>query len=464
MESFVMETAQWAATQFEECDLGDKRRTRRLVKMAAVMGQNPAAGFPRQLENWSDVKAAYRLFDADDVTFEAVVTPHWRRTRAVGPGRFLVICDTSEFDFGIHREIEGLGPTGNGGGHGFLLHSALVVGAGSEEIVGLAGQKVFYRQPAPKKENTTQRLARDRESQVWGEVIDLVGPSPQGTQWVHVLDRGGDNFEVYCHCRQQQSDWVVRVAQLNRSIQTPAGTSQPVKDYLRTLPVAGTYQLKLRARKQQKARTATLEVRFGRLSMPEPKQKSPYVKSLQPGPIAMAVVWVREVDPPQGVEPIEWVLYTSLPVESFDDAQVIIGYYEQRWLIEEWHKAVKTGCRVEERQLKTAHRLEAMLGVMCVTAVRLLQLKAVARTDPERPARNVVPNVWIDMLFTLKKFPGVSKDNLTVRQFYRGLARLGGFLARKHDGEPGWITIWRGWETLNTMIRGYEIGRELIAR
>lgn len=461
MDSYLMDTAAWAASQFGECDLGDKRRTDRLVEMAGCVAENPAAGFPKQFGDWGDLKAAYRLFDEDDVTFKAIVAPHWRQTRAVGPGRFLVISDTSDIDFGIHRNIKGLGPTGNGGGYGFLLHSALVVRAGTEEVIGLAGQKVHYRQPAPENENNGQRLKRERESQVWGEVIDLVGPPPEGTQWVHVLDRGGDNFEVYCHCREQHSDWVVRAAQLHRQILTPAGEKTPLKDYIRTLPVAGTYEWKLRARKNQPARTAKLEVRFGRLTMPEPTHKSAYVKAQRPGPIAMSVVWVREVNPPKGTDGIEWVLYTSRPVESFDDARLVIGYYETRWLIEEWHKALKTGCRLEQRQLKTAQRLEAMLGLMCVTAVRLLQLKSVARTEPERPAKNVVPPLWIDMLYAMKKMPGISKDKITVYQFYRSLARLGGFLARKGDGEPGWITIWRGWETLNTMMRGYHLGAEL---
>ena len=461
MDSWTTEAAEWAERQFGDCDLGDRRRTKRLVTMAARVADNPAGSFPEQFEAWGDVKAAYRLFDAEAVTFQAILSPHWEQTRASGPGRFLVLADTTEIDFGIKREIDGLGPTGNGGGHGFLLHSALVVRAESEEVVGLAGGTIHYRQPAPARENTAQRLKRDRESQVWGEVIDQVGRAPEGTQWVHVLDRGADNFEVFCHLHHQQADWVVRAAQLQRHVLTPTGQLLPLKEYLRTLPLAGSYELNLRARPGQAARTARLEVRYGALQMPEPTHKSPYLKQVRPGAIAMNVVWVREVDPPPGVEPIEWVLYTSLPVETFDDAWMVIEYYEKRWLIEELHKAAKTGCRIEDRQLKTAPRLEAMVGLMFVVAVRLLQLKSVARTDPDRPARTVVPPLWIEMLQALRKLPGVRTADLTTREFYRGLAKLGGFLGRKHDGEPGWITIWRGWEKLNTMLRGYHLTSNL---
>jgi hypothetical protein len=149
----------------------------------------------------------------------------------------------------------------------------------------------------------------------------------------------------------------------------PNGRKLPLDAYLKTLPLAGTYELELRARGQtrehgpQPARTAKVEVRFGPLHMPVPSQRSPYVKRLSPAPIAMWVVYAVEVDAPEGIEPIEWILLTSLPVESFDDAWLVLGYYEKRWLIEEWHKALKTGCRVERRQLKTKERLERITGL-----------------------------------------------------------------------------------------------------
>ena len=165
----------------------------------------------------------------------------------------------------------------------------------------------------------------------------------------------------------------------------------------------------------------------------------------------MWVVWVREVDAPPGVDPIEWVLYTSLAVESFESALVIVGYYEKRWLIEEWHKVLKTGMRVEDRQLKTSGRLEAMMGLMSVAAVRLFQLKGEARTAPERRAEEVVPPKYVRALKAIRKI-GTSTE-LTVGRFFRELAQLGGFLGRRSDGEPGWITIWRGWDKLQTMVR-----------
>lgn len=449
---------EWAQRNFGACRLGDKRRTRRLVQVAGEVADNPSASFPDQMATWGDLKAAYRLFDAADVTFEAVARPHWELTKRRPAGRYLVIGDTTELDFGVHRDLPDLGPTGNGGGWGFLLHNALMVAADSREVLGLAGQTIHYRPRktgvAAKKEHSAAKLKRPRESDVWGTIIDQAGPPPERAEWIHVLDRGADNFEVYCHLRQQRCGWVVRAAQLQRCVLTEESEEgRPLSGVLSQLELLGGYELSLRARPRQPARTAKLEVRVGSILMPVPRHQSPWVRQLAPTPISMNVVQVKEVDPPTGVDPICWVLLTSLPVATFAEAWTIIEYYEARWLVEEYHKALKTGCRVADRQLKTAHRLEAMVGLMSVAAVRLLQLKSLARTSPDVPAQRAVPRAWLQMLKAARK--GLQRvHDLTVGQFYREVAKLGGFLGRNGDGEPGWITIWRGWEKLNHFVHG----------
>ena len=449
----MQSVTEWAQLNFGNCELGDKRRTNRLIQVAEQVASNPSASLPNQIEAWGDLKAAYNLFDRDEVSFDAIVRPHWESTKQRNAGRYLVIGDTTELDFGIHREIEGLGPTGNGGGRGFLLHNALMVEADSEEIIGIAGQTIHYRDHnSKKKEKRAQRLNRKRESEVWGTVIDQVGKPSEGVEWIHVLDRGGDNFEVYCHLLQQQGDWVVRASKLNRYVLV-GDTEERVKlsDYLPHLILSGTYTLSLRSRAGQPAREAQLQVRIGGIKMPRPYHISPWVRKLQQTPIAMNVVEVVEVNAPAGVTPIHWVLLTSLPVETFDDAWMVISYYESRWLVEEFHKALKTGCRTESRQLKTAGRLEAFIGLTSVVAVRLLQLKSIARSNPDVPAQRVIPRVWLQMLKLARKRLNRVHD-FTVGQFYREVAKLGGFLGRKSDGHPGWITIWRGWEKLNTYV------------
>jgi hypothetical protein len=450
----MQSTQEWAQLNFRDCELGDKRRTNRLVQVAVEIVSNPSASLPNQIERWGDLKAAYRLFDREEVTFEAIAGPHWELTKQSAKGRTLIIGDTTELDFGRFRTIEGVGPTGNGSGQGFLLHNALMVDGESEEIIGVAGQTIHYRKKkrANKRPNASQRLKQKRESEIWGTVIDQVGPPPVDASFVHVFDRGGDNFEVYCHLLRQRSDWVIRASKMSRYVLV--GDSEErmqLNKYLPQLKLLGRYTLSLRSRPQQPAREAEIQVRIGQIKIPRPRHVSPWVRKLKQAPIAMNVIEVVEVNAPKGVMPIRWVLFTSLPVKTFDDAWLVIGYYELRWLVEEYHKALKTGCRTESPQLKTADRLEAFVGLTSVVALRLLKLKSLARTNPNVPAQRVVPSVWLKMLKLARKNLNRIHD-LTVGQFYREVAKLGGFLGRKSDGEPGWITIWRGWEKLNVYV------------
>lgn len=445
--ALTLDTNKWAQQQFGSCNLGDARRTGRLVKFAAQVAADPDASTPGQTEKWSDLKAAYRLIDNDDVTFDAVAGPHWQQTCQRETGTWLISCDTTHIDFGATNQAAGLGPIGSGIGRGFLLHSGLMIHPDTEEVVGLAGQKIRYRKQVSKKETRSRRLARDRESRVWGELIDQMGPPSEGVQFIDICDRGADNFEVYCRCLLNRHDWVVRAQHLTRKIMLQE-QEIPLGDYVGTLPLAGTYELSYRSAAYGK-RTAKIEVRFGTVMMPAPRQRSPWLRKLGISLIGMNVVEAREVKAPKGVQPLRWVLLTSLPVTSFNRAWTVIEYYEKRPIVEEFHKALKTGCRVEERQYETSERLETITALLSVTAIRLLQLRSAAQETPDQPAVEVVPNHWVTVLRRMRGGRRVE----TVRDFYRELAGLGGHLLRKSDGEPGWITLWRGFEKLHLAIR-----------
>ncbi len=300
----------------------------------------------------------------------------------------------------------------------------MMVNSEIKSILGIAGQAIHHRPKTKRRKNESrsQQLNRQRESQVWGIVIDQIGPPQNDAQYVDVCDRGADNFEVFCHLLMQKSDWVNRAKSKSRYVQATAGKTVALKEFLKELSIQGTYELELRSRPQQPTRTAKIEIQTGSLLMPLPRHTSAWVKSLNPDPIAMNVVWVREVDVPAGVPPIEWILYTSLPVETFEQIWEVIEMYETRWLIEEYHKALKTGCRVKDRQLKTGARLEAMVGLMSVVAVHLLSLKSLANSEPERLARTVVPLLWLQMLKSVRKNLHRIHD-ITVSEFYREVAK-----------------------------------------
>ncbi len=450
--------AAWATTQFATAQLRDRRRTARLVTLAEQIARDPSSSLPRETQTWGDLKAAYRLLDRPEATFPTLATPHWHLSREQAErGRFLILDDTTEIDFGSQRQATGLGPVGRGTGRGFLLHSALVVDPHDEWVVGLAGQVLFHRRPAPQGETLTQKQQRDRESAVWGQLIEQVGPPPATAQWVHVMDRGADDFEVFCRAQRIGADWVGRVKSRNRRVRDAAGDEGPLSDVLTHTPAAGGYTLELRARPQQPARRARLEVAFAPVTTLIPRHPATSLTALTPQPIAQGVVWAHEGNPPPGVRaPIDWVLLTSLPVRDLAEAMEVIGYYEKRWLIEEWHKALKTGCDVEGGQLHTSHGLEALTGVLSVVAVRLLQMKEVGRREPHRAARDLVPSRYLALVHRARRGRGRPED-WTIRDFIRGLAGLGGFLGRKCDGEPGWITIWRGWDALHWMLQGAQL-------
>jgi len=271
-----------------------------------------------------------------------------------------------------------------------------------------------------------------------------------------VCDRGADNYEVFCHLVLQQSDWVIRAAQLQRTIITPEGERMSLEQYATGWQPAGTYDLYVQPQKDQPARWAKLEISFGLTLMPAPKQLTPWLREIGIKTIAMWGVQVRELDAPAHVkEPLRWVLFTSHATSRYNDAYRVIEYYEQRPTIEEYHKAIKTGCSLEERQYQTNTRLERLTGMMSLQAVRLVQLKVIARTQPETPAIKAVSKRWIEILGQLRK--KLNPLEWTVRDFYRELAGLGGFLGRKGDGEPGWQTIWRGFKKLIQALRGYEL-------
>lgn len=454
--ALAMEISMWAQEQFGTCELGDRRRTKRVVKLAAQAAAMPDASTPKQTENWGDCKAAYRLFAQDDVTFEALTAPHCATTRAVPAGIWLVINDTTEINFGYDRELTGVGRVGSAQARGFYLHTAMIVAAESEEIIGVAGQDLYVR-PWKKVQRVSseRRKKRKRETDMWGRVIDRVGPPPAEARFVHVCDRGADNFDVYCHLLQQRAGWVIRAAQLKRRVLDTDGRDRSLDEVVRAAPLQGTYELQVRANRDQPARTALIEVRRARLVMPRPQNGlSRYVHQSGVMEIPMWVVEAREVNPPPGVTALRWVLLTSEEVRGFDDAWRIIAWYEKRPLIEEYHKCLKTGCRVEERLYRSGERLAPVIGLLSVLAVRLLQLKMVARRQPEQPAAQVVPKEWLAAVPLLLKKRRPLK---TVRDFFRGLAQLGGFLGRKGDGEPGWQTIWGGLEKLLLCLRGADL-------
>ncbi len=446
---------QWVEEQFDLCQLGNRLRTKRLKKVAAHMLSQPEQSLPRQNPQWSDLKGTYRLFDSEAVTFAAIAEPHWQHTRKTLAGRYLLISDTTDIDHFTHRATTGLGPLGKGEGRGMQLHSCLVYNCQQKLIEGAAGALIHYRPTVSQGETRMERLSRRRESEVWADLVEHVGTPPPDSQWIHVFDRGGDNFEAMCHIRLRGCDWLIRAAKLQRNVITEQGDRVSLAKALESTRLLGHYELELRSRPRVGKRKAKLNVSTLKVTFPIPRHHSKWVATCGIRKLAMHVVVVQEVSPPRGVKPICWVLLTSLPVHTFDDAWQVVEDYENRWLIEEYHKVLKTGCRVELHALRTADRLEPLIGLISVIGTRLFQLKQLGRGNPEAKATTHVPSTWLKCLKLAR--PKLRITDMSVYTFFRELAKLGGFLGRKGDGEPGWQTVWYGYQRLHTWLEGLQL-------
>lgn len=457
MSTTLLPPAQWAQTEFAFAQLGDARRHQRLVKIAASLAARPGGTLPQAFPDWADLKAAYRFFGQAGVTFERVLAPHLERTRQScrQPGAYLLIEDTTLLDYSHHPATEELGVIGDGGGRGFALHSALAVRIETwtlEQrpegvVVGLFDQQCHTPRPAPKGETRGQRLSRPRQSQRWAQALPSAGRPPEGSQWIYVADRESDFYEPLQRCQQHGVDFVIRACQ-DRRLADEAGSLRAALD---AAPVLGQSTVEIRARPGQAARTALVELRSVRVDLDGPWRPGGW----QPPLPGVGAVEVREVQVPEGVKaPLHWLLLTTLNCATPAQAQRVVGCYAARWWIEEYHKALKTGAGVEQSQLERGHRLEPLIAVLAVVAVRLLSAKMLARSRAE--TLEVAAGYGPQMLALLEKKLGRPKGGWTNANVLIATARLGGFLARRHDGMPGWQTIWRGWQRLRWMCEGLE--------
>jgi Transposase DDE domain/Transposase Tn5 dimerisation domain len=273
-----------------------------------------------------------------------------------------------------------------------------------------------------------------REPAVWADTVKTIGRPPAGTLFVSVADRGADVFEHLESIRDTGWDAVVRAAQ-DRRLVTGGGSLTA----LRATPARGA------ATVRTKPGEVAVCVAWRELELLAPRH----------GPAGRAPIRVCRVR--VWNDSLEWLLLTTRPVETLDQALEIIGWYSLRWTVEEFHKAWKTGCRAEQRQLEQADRLVPLLGALAIVAVRLLGLRDAARRDGAAPA--AVPQTTIQILAAKLQQP--AEGFTTNRDFLRGVARLGGFLARKSDGEPGWLTIWKGWFVLSILVEGFELAQAI---
>ena len=449
---------------FSGIDLGDQRRTARLIQAADEMCRHPGGTLPDKFPKPADLRAFYRLMNCEKVTHELLLQAHADDTRqriaACGSDVVLLLHDGTELDYTTRKNLsERMGQIGKGTHRGYICHNSLAVRLATDsakatvvpETLGLLSQ-ILHHRPRVNK-NETHKEARERvsrESRLWLRGVQRCDSAPVGACCVDVSDSLSDIFEYMAYEVTHGRRFVLRSKE-NRRLAESIAEQSYLTDAVRTLRPAGKRTLKI-ASPGRKARTTQVNVAFTPVSVAPPNRKS---GDYAPKPLALWAVRVWEPNTPANEEPLEWILLTNCPVLTLQDAFERINWYELRWIIEEYHKGMKTGCGIETLQFDTLEAAEPAIALLSAVATTLLRLRDAARAPDadRRPATEVVDRVYVEALASC--YPGRLKSNATVLTFYMHVARLGGHQNRKGDGFPGWLTLWRGWTKLESIVTGY---------
>lgn len=458
----AMNLQSFGRVNFGGLDLGDARRTERLATLADEMVKHPGGTLPDKLPDPADLRAFYKLMRCPTVSHASVMAGHAAATRekmvacSQAGGVVLILHDATELDYSTLKSLEGhLGQIGQGTNAGYICQNSLAVQAEPQRVLGLASQILHHRANVPKDETIAQKRAReDRESRLWIQGAQQSGPAPEGCLWVDVSDSLSDTFEYMAYEIGEGRHFLLRSRE-NRRLRTPLDSERYLYEAVRKQPSVATRQVEVQGTVKHKARTALVQVSFTPVEIAPPGKK---LGEYDHAPLAMWAVRVWEPDPPTGAEPLEWILLTNVPVRAVADALQRVDWYELRWIVEDLHKGMKTGCGIETLQFTKIERLEPAIAVLSALATTLLQLRDAARQPDAdtRPATEVVSPEYVAVL------AGYYRNRLgtqpSILKFFLHVARLGGHQNRKNE-LPGWITLWRGWMKLQSMVAGYRVGR-----
>ena len=456
-------TLTFGQQHFGHLELGDKRRSARLPKLVDAMCKHPGGTLPQKLSEPADLRSLYRLVNAPQVTHEAVMKAHYQVTReridqTVSAGHtVLIVHDATELDYSSKTTLlPQLGQIGQGTNWGYICHNSLAVRADTKEALGLTSQILHHRADVPKKETVKQRREREnRESRLWVHGARRSGTASAPGKVVDVSDSLSDTFEYMAFEKNAGRSFVLR-ARENRKLVRPINGQQYLFDAIRTKQTLDAWELKIPSGPGRAARTAHLRISFTPVEINVPSKRT---GDYPDEPLSMWAVRIWEPHPPRNVEPLEWILLTNVAVHTLEQARQRGDWYKARFVIEEYHKGMKTGCGIEALQLTNIERLEPVIGILSVLTTKLLQLRDAARApdSDERDAGEVVDADYIDVL--KMQYAKRLRGRVSVKEFYMHVARLGGHQNRKADGFPGWLTLWRGWMKLEAMAQGYRLAK-----
>ena len=458
----------WAQEEFGRCRLG-ARLTDRLMTMARDFWARPMANISEACEGVTKMQAAYRFLANEDVTFETLLQPHYAATEEriseLNGAVVLVPQDTTSVNYADNADnsVEGLGPIGStvDGPQGLHLHSSLAMTVQGVPL-GFVDAQCWVRDPQQfgKKAKRHALPIEDKESYRWIKSYQAVAAvqrrNPQ-VQLVSMGDREADIYELFEEAlREPQGPKLLIRAQYDRQLHDE---QERLFETIRSKQAAGYQSVQLPRQKNRPAREAKLALRFAEVTLCPPINKP------RLAPLKVNVVLAQEEDAPAGAEPIEWWLLTTMVVDSFEQACEKVAWYTRRWGIEVFHRTLKSGCRVEDRQLRHGERLEACLAIDMVIAWRIYHMTKLGREVPDLPADVFFDQDECQVLLAYEAKNNKKKQLATsqlpsLREAIRMIAKLGGFLGRKSDGEPGTETLWRGLLRLDGMAVGWRLARD----
>lgn len=435
----------WAAEEFKDINLGDRRLNKRTLLLAERLAAHPLASIPQACGGWAETQAAYRFLAQDDLEWEDILTPHWRSAKARMRAHRVVLCiqDTTELDFHGQR-IAGLGPLSYEAQRGMYVHSTYAVSP-EREPLGVLDAWMWAREFKDADGQRGGVLESTRWTEGYARIAELAATLPD-TRLIYVADREADIVALMAQARDlgHPADWLIR-SQHNRAL--PEGG----KLWAEVLAgeALGGIRFTMPSRHGQKAREVRQWVWAKRMSISDD----------QGGRVEVTCVVAREKNAPEGVKPVEWRLLTNRPIEAFEAATELIDWYRARWEIELFFHVLKNGCRVEALQLSTVERLERALALFMVVAWRIARLMRLGRTCPDLDAALLFERDEWQAAYILnrKKVPATPPR---LNEVVRLVARLGGFLARKGDGEPGVKTLWLGLQRVVDFAAGIKFARE----
>jgi hypothetical protein len=460
----------WASDEMKTANLPDKRLNERLATVLSQLAAQPTASIPAACGGYAEMTAAYRLFENKRLCFEDVLQPHIDATRCRVAEQAVVILaqDTTELEFTRpHQQVVGAGPMDGSKRRGAFLHPLHAFTPDGVPL-GTIAARVWTRPdepPLPAAERQARRKAlpiEQKESQRWIDMLrrgkELAAQVPE-TRFVCVADSEADIYEHLAEAEAEPHDvdWIVRAAG-DRALQydekdASAGLlrAEVMKSkvlFTKTVTVRARepkVACNARGRSQARmARQAEVEVRAARVTL-----HPPYRRDRKLPPLAVNVVLVREIAPPAGEDPIEWILLTSLPITTVEEIADVIQYYCVRWMIEILFRTLKSGCRVEERRFETMDRLSLCLAVYLIVSWRTLFVCRLGRSLPDVSCEVVFePAEWKSAWQVVRRSPPPSQPP-ELSEMVRMVAQLGGYVNRPRKDEPGPQTVWLGLQRLH---------------